>query len=94
MNQWRWRMEWRPSLSVISRGGHGVGQILLVGKHQQDGVAELVLVEHAVKLVPSLGDAVAIVAIHHEDQTLRVLEVVPPERADLEKRGEEGKFRF
>ena len=43
------------------------------------------LVEHAVELVPSLRDAVTIVAIHHEDQTLGVLEVVPPQRADLEE---------
>jgi hypothetical protein len=50
------------------------------------------LVEHAVELVPSLRDAVAIVAIHHEDQTLRVLEVVPPEGANLgETRRRRGK---
>ena len=55
------------------------------------------LVEHAVELVPSLRDAIAIVAIHHEDQTLRVLEVVPPERADLgareDARGERSSAR-
>ena len=45
------------------------------------------LAEHAVELVASLRDTVTIVAIHHEDQTLGVLEVVPPEGADLKERG-------
>lgn len=55
----------------------GVEEGLVISTH---------LVEHAVKLIPGLRDTVTIVAIHHEDQTLGVLEVVPPERADLEKR--------
>lgn len=33
---------------------HGVGQILLVGEDEEDGLAELVLVEHAVQLVARL----------------------------------------
>jgi len=41
------------------------------------------LVEHAVQLVPGLANTVAIVAVDHEDQPLRVLEVVPPQRTDL-----------
>ena len=41
------------------------------------------LVQHPVQLVLSLPDTVAIVAVHHEDEALRVLEVVPPQRADL-----------
>ena len=36
------------------------------------------------QLVPGLANAVTIVAVHHEDQALRVLEVVPPQRADLQ----------
>lgn len=35
------------------------------------------------QLLASLNDTVAIVAVDHEDDTLRVLEVVPPERSDL-----------
>jgi len=34
---------------------HRVGQILLVCKDEQDGLAELVFVEHAVQLVTRLG---------------------------------------
>ena len=41
------------------------------------------LVQHAVQLVARLADAVAVVAVHHKDQALRVLEVVAPQRADL-----------
>jgi hypothetical protein len=42
------------------------------------------LVEHSVELVARFTDAITIVAIHHEDQALRVLEVMPPKRADLQ----------
>ena len=38
------------------------------------------------KLIPRLADTVAVVAVHHEDQTLCVLEVVPPQRPDLQQR--------
>ena len=41
------------------------------------------LVQHPVQLVASLADAVAVVAVHHEDETLRILEVVPPQGPDL-----------
>lgn len=62
---------------------HGVGKILLVGKDQENGVAELVLVEHALKLFAGLNDTVTIVAIDDKDDTLGVLEVVSPEGTDL-----------
>lgn len=42
------------------------------------------LVEHALQLVPGLANAVAVIAVHHKDQTLCVLEVVPPQGADLQ----------
>jgi hypothetical protein len=58
-------------------------QILLVGKNQEHGVPQLILVQHPLELLTSLDDTVAIVAIDDEDDTLRVLEVMPPERADL-----------
>mmetsp|Transcript_2779 Transcript_2779/g.10083 ORF Transcript_2779/g.10083 Transcript_2779/m.10083 type:complete len:242 (+) Transcript_2779:67-792(+) len=62
---------------------HRVREILLVGKHKQDGVAQLILVEHAVQLVPGLRDTVAVIAVHNENQALGVLEVVAPKRANL-----------
>ena len=59
------------------------GQILLVGKDQENGIAELILVKHALKLLAGLNDTVAIVAVDDEDDTLGVLEVVPPQRTNL-----------
>lgn len=64
-------------------GGHGIGQILLVGKHQQHRVPQLVLLEHVGELAFRLADALAVVAVHHVDQALGILEVMPPERPDL-----------
>lgn len=64
-------------------GVHGVGQILLVGEDEKEGVTELVLVEHALELLTGLDNTVAIVGVDDEDDTLGVLEVVPPQRADL-----------
>lgn len=59
------------------------GKILLVGEDQQAGVAQLVLVQHALKLLTGLDDTIAIVAVDDEDDTLGVLEVVPPQRTNL-----------
>lgn len=58
-------------------------QILLVGKDQEKSVTELILVQHALKLVTSLNNTVAIVGVDNEDDTLGVLEVMSPQRSDL-----------
>jgi len=50
-------------------GVHRVGQILLVGEHQEEGVPELVLVEHAVQLITGLTNTLAIVGINDEDDS-------------------------
>lgn len=65
------------------RRAHRVGQILLVGKHQEHRITELIFVQHAVKLITRLGHTITIVAIDNENQTLGVLEVVSPERTNL-----------
>ena len=54
------------------------GQILLVGEDQEKRVPELVLVQHSLQLLAGLDDTVTIVAVNHEDDTLCVLEVMPP----------------
>jgi len=59
------------------------GQILLVGEHQEESIPKLVLVQHSLELLTGLNNTVAIVAVDDEDDTLGVLEVMPPERADL-----------
>jgi hypothetical protein len=35
---------------------HGVGQILLVAEHEKNGIAQLVLVQHALQLIARLAD--------------------------------------
>lgn len=59
------------------------GQILLVGENQEKSITELVLVEHALKLLTRLNNTIAIVAVDDENDTLGVLEVMPPERTNL-----------
>jgi hypothetical protein len=59
------------------------GQILLVGEDEQNGVPELILIEHALELLAGLNDTVTIVAVDDEDDTLGVLEVMSPEGTDL-----------
>lgn len=54
---------------------HRVGQILFVRKHEQEGVTEFVLVQHALEFFTSFGNSVAIVRVDYEDDTLGVLEV-------------------
>lgn len=54
---------------------HRVGQILLVGKDEQEGVPELVLVEHPLQLLACLGHTFPIVRVDDENDTLGVLEV-------------------
>lgn len=58
-------------------------QILLVGKDKEESVPQLVLVQHALELLTRLNNTVAIVAVNDEDDTLGVLEVMPPQRTDL-----------
>lgn len=58
-------------------------KILLVGKYQEDGIPQLVLVEHALEFLTSLNNTITIVAVDNENDTLGVLEVVPPQRTDL-----------
>lgn len=62
---------------------HGIGQILLVGKDQKHGIAQLVLVQHSVQLVTRRIDTVRVIRIHDENEALRVLVVVAPQGADL-----------
>lgn len=56
---------------------------LFVCEAEQDSVPELILIKHPVQLIPGLVNSFSIVAIHHEDEALGVLEVVPPQGPDL-----------
>lgn len=54
---------------------HGVGQILLVGEDEEEGVPKFVLVQHALQLLTCLGYTLPIVGVDDENDTLGVLEV-------------------
>jgi hypothetical protein len=41
------------------------------------------LIQHPVELIPGFNNTVPIVAVHNKDETLCVLEVMPPQRPDL-----------
>jgi hypothetical protein len=59
------------------------GQILLVRKHQQDGISQLILVQHALEFLSGFDDTITIVAVDDEDDALGVLEIMPPKRSNL-----------
>jgi hypothetical protein len=59
------------------------GQILLVREDKEHSIPKLVLVQHSLELLTGLNDTVAIVGVDNKDDTLGVLEVMPPERTNL-----------
>lgn len=65
------------------RGIHSIGQILLVGEDEKQSVSKLVFIEHALQLLTCLDDTVTIIAVNDEDDTLGVLEIMPPQWPDL-----------
>lgn len=58
-------------------------KILLVSEDQQKRITQLILVQHALQLLASLGNTIPIVRVDDEDDALGVLEVMPPEGTDL-----------
>jgi len=64
-------------------GAHGVWQVLLVGEDEEMRVSQLILLKHLLQLVMRLTDPFTIIGVHNENQSLGVLEVVPPQRTDL-----------
>jgi len=62
---------------------HGIGKILLVGKHQEEGVTQLIFVEHALQFLTCLDNTVSVIGVDDEDDALGVLEIMPPQRSDL-----------
>ena len=62
---------------------HGIRQVLLVGKHQQGRILHLLHAQHLLQLFLCILDAVPVRAVHHEDQPVRALEIVPVQSSDL-----------
>jgi len=56
---------------------HCIRQILLVGKDEEEGVAQFVLIEHALELLTRLRDTLTVVRVNNKDNSLGVLEVWP-----------------
>jgi len=54
---------------------HGIGQILLVGEDKEERITELILVQHPLQFLTSLGNTLSIVGIDNKNDTLGVLEV-------------------
>ena len=73
----------QPELVSDLSNAHGLREILLVGEHKKNSVAQLVLAEHLVELVVGLDDTLAVVRVNDKDEPLGVLEVVAPQRTDL-----------
>ena len=66
---------------------HGVGEILFVGEHKKDSIAQFILPQHFSQLLR--GTAVAtinsfpVVGVHHKDDGICVLVVVAPQRTNF-----------
>lgn len=56
--------------------------VLLVGEDQQDGVLELLLLQHGHELLLGHAQAVRVARVHHEDDGVRVGVVAAPVRPD------------
>lgn len=67
----------KPKLISDFSGIHRIRQILLVGKDKQEGIAKIVLVQHALEFFPGLGNTLAIVGINNKNYSLCVLEIFP-----------------
>ena len=73
-----------PELVSDLSSVHRVGQILLVREHEQESIAQLVLVQHALELLACLGHTLTIVRVDDEDDTLGVLVVCALVRGDAQ----------
>ena len=66
-----------------SSGRLGIRKILLVGENEKDAITELVLLQHAMKLIAGSFKAMLVIGIYNENKALSILEVVSPKGADL-----------
>lgn len=73
----------KPQLVSQFAHRHGIGHVLLVGKHQQHCIPKLILLQHLLEFISRLLDPLPVIAVHHKDEALSVLEVVPPQRPNL-----------
>jgi hypothetical protein len=50
----------------------------------RNAIKSFYLIQHPVQFIPCLNHSVSIVAINHKNKTLSVLEVMPPQWANLQ----------
>lgn len=62
---------------------HGVWQVLLVGKDEQEALFHLAVVQDLVQLVARLVDPRAVLRVDDKDEALGPRVIVPPQRPDL-----------
>jgi hypothetical protein len=55
-----------------------IRQILLVGKHKDDGIAHLTIVDNPMELLARLVYTITVSTVHYKDETLRAGVVMPP----------------
>lgn len=76
---------WRPVNTYLTNLCSMVThwQILLVSKNQEESIPKLVFIQHALQFFSCLHYTIAIVGVNNEDNTLRILKVMPPQGPDL-----------
>ena len=65
------------------KGQRTFGEVLFVGKDENDGVSHFSIVDDPMEFLPGFVDPVPIRAVHHKDEPLRPCVVMPPKGADL-----------
>ena len=62
---------------------HGIWQVLLVGKYQDDALSQLIVAQHLLKFVSGLADTLSIVGIDNKDDSVGVCVVMSPQWTNL-----------
>lgn len=62
---------------------HSIRQVLFVGEHKEQSIPQLIFTQHPLQLLTCLSDSLPIVGVDHENDTLGVLEIMPPQRSNL-----------
>ncbi len=59
-------------------GRGGVGHVLLICQHQEDGVPQTIILEHVLQLLSGLAKPFTIARVDYEDECVVVFKVVSP----------------
>jgi hypothetical protein len=56
---------------------------LFIGEDQEESISEFIFIQHSLQLLSGLNNTISVIAVNHKDDTLRVLEVMSPQRSDF-----------